>query len=676
MRRFPLVTQLGVPALLFATVLLIYGKVIAFPFVLDDQLAIVENGFLHSPGNPLFFFVSDYSRGTTFGPGYFRPLMMLSFWLQGHLIGWEPGSFHLVNLILHALTAWAVFLMARALGCGGGAALVGALLFATYPPNQEVVGSIVGRCDALAAFFYLLGLRVAWLHSRGRAWTRTSGMMVFLFGFLAMLSKESGIVYGAAIPMAALFLATSARPDPAAGTEARVGNVLTRFGRRGLLLTAACLLAVVVYLILRSIAVGGVTLDPEVLARSDNPIAVLPQPQRALAAVNGTGRLLLAMIWPMQIAPPPDLLAMAWDWRSAISLLGPILLCLVLLLGIVVAWRRRSLVAVPLTLVLLNVFPVSNLLVATAGFATDRFLYLPYTAVALMAAVALQKLTDHVGRSRLLISATCAAAALLFIFGAMATRRVAAWRSEESIVRRWSRVYPDSPMVWNRLGIAAYRKGNISEARAHFERSIALDPNNPRVHELLSTVLLQTGSRMEAIRSLRRAVDLSPADPTLRIRLATALLNAEAKDEALEAARAAYALRPSFLPAREILARALFENDLYTEAAGLFTAILEIDPFDAANHHGLLLSLHRAGNWPAAETAAGTAAGRFPDNPLFDLWRARLAARRGDADAAFAHLDKAARLGAPVGTWLEQVEEFRPLRSDPRARPFQTNGGA
>src|SRR2546427_7058519 len=135
--------RFGVPLLLVVASLVVYGRTLAYPFVLDDRMAIVDNGFLKSARQPFVFLISDYSRGTSFGPGYFRPLMMASFWLQGSLFGWTPGPFHAVNLLLHGLAGWALFLAARTLGASAAGSFFGGLLFVVFPPAQESVGSVV-----------------------------------------------------------------------------------------------------------------------------------------------------------------------------------------------------------------------------------------------------------------------------------------------------------------------------------------------------------------------------------------------------------------------------------------------------------------------------------------------------------------------------------------------------
>src|SRR2546425_2328576 len=261
--------RFGAPSLFVLASFVVYGRSLAYPFVLDDRMAIVDNDFLKSARNPLAFLVSDYSRGTTHGPGYFRPLMMISFWLQGSLLGWSPGPFHAVNIVRLGRAAGALFLAARSIGASPAGAFFGGSLFLAFPPAQEPVGSIVGRCDLLAALLFLLGWRsqIAWETGAGSAGAppRTARTVVSLFclGLGAMLGKESAAIFPVVVALTPVAL-------PAPQWRPRL--------RGRIAIGAAAALALAVYLALRGVATGGMALAPEALAGSQNPVGRLPPP--------------------------------------------------------------------------------------------------------------------------------------------------------------------------------------------------------------------------------------------------------------------------------------------------------------------------------------------------------------------------------------------------------------
>ena len=93
----------------------LYLQTLHFDYVFDDKPLIVQNAFLKEPWSPLRAFHHEFWYGTAF-VGYYRPLVIASFALNGRILGWGPGWFHLVNVLLH--TANAVMLLAGVVRCG------------------------------------------------------------------------------------------------------------------------------------------------------------------------------------------------------------------------------------------------------------------------------------------------------------------------------------------------------------------------------------------------------------------------------------------------------------------------------------------------------------------------------------------------------------------------------
>ncbi len=664
--------RFGVPALLLVAALAVYGRTLSFPFVLDDQMAIVRNDFLKAPGNPLLFFVSDYSRGTEFGPGYFRPLMMLSLWLQGTTLGWHPWHFHLINVLLHAAAAMALFGVARGLGCRPGGAFFGALLFVIHPAASEAVGSVVDRCDILAAWPYLLGWRTQLDWEGGRRRAARAVALVGSFGLLAMLGKISAITYPVMIALTALFF--DRRAGPAGDRAAR---------RVRIVLSAAALGAAIAFILLRSVAVGALLpdtgSDAASAARGANPLFGLSQPERTWAALYGTGRLLLGMIWPARISAPLEFLPGRPSPLSGPLDPGVLLPAAALaLLGAagLVGFARSRIAALPLAMTLLNLVPVSNLVVLTFTFVAARFIYLPFAGLALLAAIAWDGAVARLERRRVMEKharrsapdlAAAAAGALVLALGSTTALRVGDWESEEAVVRHWPEQYPWSAIGWNHLGLEALQRADLDEARHAFERSVAIDPDNPVVLARLGAILLRQGHPQDAAARLRRAADLAPADATVRIDLSRALLALGRKDEAVAVASEAWSLAPASPGSGLALATALFEANRFDDAAWQFQWLVAGSPGDLQLRQGHLLSLYRAGRLREAEAAVADASRRLPGETLFDLWQARLAMRAGHKDQALDALRRARARGAPVDTWLQKVDELRPLLSDPRA---------
>ncbi|MBA3240985.1 MAG: hypothetical protein H0T60_07130 [Acidobacteria bacterium] len=142
--------------------------------------------------------------------GFFRPVLILSFYFDTLLWGARPFGFHLTSLVLHALNAFLVFLLTRVLlqtarleaaeqppeqqrrrrrrrrAC---VAFLAGLIFLLHPSHTEAVSWVSGRADLLASFFFLLSLFFCVAHARE---AKRGALLISLASFsLALLSKES-----------------------------------------------------------------------------------------------------------------------------------------------------------------------------------------------------------------------------------------------------------------------------------------------------------------------------------------------------------------------------------------------------------------------------------------------------------------------------------------------------
>lgn len=168
---------------------LLYGNTINGGFVYDDRV-FVEAEELKTPGG-LWLALSD-SYFITKNANHFgiRPLSTFSFSLNYNLFGTSPISFHIVNIILHALASFFVFVLVRHLFKSSVLAFFTATLFLVLPIHTEAVASIKARDEILGGIFVLL----SWIvfvkggYSSKFSW-RLMCLSAVLF-ILGLLSKE------------------------------------------------------------------------------------------------------------------------------------------------------------------------------------------------------------------------------------------------------------------------------------------------------------------------------------------------------------------------------------------------------------------------------------------------------------------------------------------------------
>jgi hypothetical protein len=131
--------------------------------------------------------------------GFFRPLFIWSYVIDGRIWGARPFGYHFTNAILHGLNAFLVFRLAAKLlqrfvprcSAGTGVAIAAAAFFLFHPSHTEAVTWISGRADLLATLFTLAALLAYLAYAEGE---RTSRLIASLACFVvALLAKESAI---------------------------------------------------------------------------------------------------------------------------------------------------------------------------------------------------------------------------------------------------------------------------------------------------------------------------------------------------------------------------------------------------------------------------------------------------------------------------------------------------
>jgi hypothetical protein len=174
---------------------------------------------------------------------FYRPLVMLGWWLGDRLWGGAPVGHHAAAVLLHSANGLLVFAIGRRLTGSGYGALMAALLFAVHPLHVEPVCWPAAGADVLCAGFSLLSLLAVhtfWTAAPGgastssasppdgtaapsRAGARGGARPLLLSGalaafLLALLSKEVALALpGVVVLMLALTGGQGGRSSPGLG---------------------------------------------------------------------------------------------------------------------------------------------------------------------------------------------------------------------------------------------------------------------------------------------------------------------------------------------------------------------------------------------------------------------------------------------------------------------------
>lgn len=434
----PLAIQVG---LLILASFVAYANAWPDVLVLDDKFFAGSDRFSGLEDIPRFFREDVWATaGTT--TGLYRPVLLISLFLDSRLFGDWFAGYHLSNILLHGLAVLAVFgLLRQVLRMIGDSSLSGdryaflaALVFAVHPVHTEAVNSIFNRAEILVALGVAAGLwwLLHYLKDRpGRAWSGLA--LAYLF---AIFAKESAIVLpGIAFVWVLIF----------AG-----GNWLSRL--KAALPALLLLIPLALYLLLRAEAlappagqdVGGAARDsialsqpapeawdgdrPRMASHRDYPVYyrwIRVGGRLLLGTAGYYGQALNAMLWPYPLKlfyeQPPE----------SFQIVALVLQLALILAALLELRRKRYGLIIGLTFFYIAMLPASRFM-GVAGYVpelAERYLYLPSIGLAILLAFALRFLGQKFTYPGVLVPVLLA----VLVMTPVCLARNAEWADETSL---------------------------------------------------------------------------------------------------------------------------------------------------------------------------------------------------------------------------------------------------
>ncbi|PIR19252.1 MAG: hypothetical protein COV48_03020 [Elusimicrobia bacterium CG11_big_fil_rev_8_21_14_0_20_64_6] len=515
-------------AILTATALLClaaYGPTLTQrAYLHDDSWIIAQNALLDAgPAGAGTLLATGYweaAQGASARVHEYRPLLMLSYLAQRLTTGRAAQPMHAVNLLLHLLACWLVYLVLRR-RLSSAAAAAGALAFAVMPTHAEAVAALTGRSELLTAAL-LLG---AWLLLERPLTTRRLAAGTALFS-AALYAKEHALLFP-------LFLALS---------DWTFDRALpwTRERRR---IHAALLASISVYLLIRLAALG-------IPFGGGEPYFA----GRLTAALTVSRFAFTRYLWPSLTGAglcPDFVRPLIPDALPGAALSWPPFLLLAGLYAAAVAAliKRRAQWSFWLCAPSIFLLPTIHILAPLDTIGAQRFLYLP--SLGLAAGLGVIWAQAYAARPRPALAAgifllafqawTCASFTrawraavpyyeMVLACNPVSARARAAYGTElivagrapegEAQLAESIRLSPALALPYYNLARWAWEQGNIAQAERRVTESLSRDPGVADAWVLAGLIAQARGREAEAEKNLKRALAISPWNPAANYNLA------------------------------------------------------------------------------------------------------------------------------------------------------------
>jgi protein O-mannosyl-transferase len=615
--------------LLAVAALVVYANSLSAPFIFDDELSIVSNAAIRSPGNVL-----SQERNT---PLAGRPVVGLTFALNFAAAELNPVAYRATNIVIHIACALLLFalvrrtltlprLQARFGRAAPDLAFAAALLWVLHPLTTDAVTYITQRTESLMGFFYLLTLYASLRASQSNAeglWEATA----IVACALGMGTKESM----ATAPVMVLlfdriFLFSALRDALIARWRLYAGLALT-------------------WSIVANVISAGPRANSAGFSAGTGPWPYLLN-QSAMIT-----RYIRLAFWPsdLVINYGPPVAYSLWD------VLPYVVFIVALLLATIAAFRWSPVVGFLGSWFFITLAPTSSFMPITTEVGAERRMYLPLMAITVAAVSAFyvfnsrhRRVTENAVVAVLVLVAVSLGATTISrnrehqswltlaettlerwptdvahggVGSALATIRrdqealphlqIAArtdprsrynlgitlynlQRYDEAIreldvlVRR----YPMREEVpWSRrlMGYAHKQMSRIPEAINELRLVLTMTPNDTEARRILvdcynlrGIQLAEAGRYAEAIPQFRLGLELDTDNGTLRYNLATALFDNGEIDESMVEARRALSVSPRNADAYNLIGKALAMQRQFKEAVAHLEAAVKLKPDDPA----------------------------------------------------------------------------------------------
>jgi tetratricopeptide (TPR) repeat protein len=539
----------------------------------------------------------------------YYPLAHSVFWVEHKLWGDSPLGYHLINILLHTVSALLLLKILRRLEVPG--APLAAVIFALHPVQVESVAWISELKNTLSGTLYL-GSALAYLEfdRESKKTFYAAALGLFLLGLMAKTVI-------ATLPAALL---------------------LVFWWKRGSLSWKRDVLPLVPFFI-AGIGFGLFTawVEQKFIGAEGSEFK-LSFIERLLIAGRAFWFYLDKLLWPANLV----FIYPRWNVSEWVlwQYLFPAAVLLLLTALWVCRWRGTL---VGLLFFAGTLFPALGFFNAYPfrfSYVADHFQYLASIGPITLAGAGLTTALSS-SKKRIPFLELVVCGMLILTLGVLTWRQCATYADGETLYRTTIERNRDCWMAYGNLGVALLQKGQVDEAIAHYQKALEIKPDYAEAHSNLGTALLQNGQVDEAIAHCQKALEIKPDYADAHGNLGNALLQNGQVDGAIAHYQKALEIKPDKADAHSNLGNAFLQKGQVGEAIVHYQKALEIKPDYADAHLNLGNAFLQKGQVDEAITHYQMALRINSDfsEAHYNLGNAFL--RKGQVDEAIAHYQKA-----------------------------------
>ncbi len=457
----PWIRVVGVVIIVF----ILYGKTLSFSYVLDDDLVFKNSQVELGISGIGDIISSGYLEGFNGQSFSYRPLPLITFAMERSLFGDSIPMSRLIHLLLYALCIIILFNLLKSWFQDFPDWIIGviALLYLLHPIHTEVVCNLKSRDELLMCVFLLGSFQSMNVYLSGKKWVWM--MSSVTLALLAMMSKESAVLYMAFIPITLLTI-----------------NKLS--WKHSLGYSGLFLLPLTGYFLIRQMVLSTGSLPEEVFLYNNAFIGTDVFDRLANASY-----LFLLYIWKSFVP-----MSLTWDYSYPTltlieldSVIGIVsILAVVGIISTALFYLKRETKYLWLIIGFsLPLFTVLNLFILIGANFAERFLFIPSLFAMLFLVWMIEKLPAVSGLKTKHTSYIFLAIAVLYAF--QTQQRVPDWESNETLFLASLETNPESARVQTALGTEYRSKAEnvqpsprqealYKKALVHYDKAIDILP--------------------------------------------------------------------------------------------------------------------------------------------------------------------------------------------------------